>query len=173
VNHSNAERAAVQAVPFTTRVFKLVNTAVVEAAIVLLRNLPLSAGLELVIRREPKGRTLDQQARMWVGPLKDMAEQAWIQGRRYSDVVWHEEMKKEYLPDESALSFEELEKRVKDPDNYRKWDIGPKGNRILVGSTTELTKFGFREYLEQVTAYGAGLGVMFTASPNDVQPERK
>jgi hypothetical protein len=31
----------------------------------------------------------------------------------------------------------------------------------LVGSTTDLTVYGFSQYLEQVTAHGASLGVQF------------
>jgi len=63
------------------------------------------------------------------------------------------------------MSPEDLERRVKNPDGYRKFSIDPGGNRVLIGSTTQLTTFGFSEYLTQVEAHGASMGVQFTASP--------
>ena len=162
---SGAERAAVQSVPFRTRIIKLVGKPQLDAAFALLRNLPLGADLEVVIRKAVKGRTLDQNAAMWAGPLRDISEQAWIEGRQFSIEVWHDHFKREYLPDEFAISREELEHAVKHPDTYRKWDIGPGGDRVLVGSTTELTKSGFTDYLRQVEAFGAELGVQFSANP--------
>lgn len=164
---SGPERKAVESVPFRTRIIRLVGPQQLEAALALLRNLPLGAELEVVFRKVVKQRSLDQNAAMWAGPLKDIAEQAWIEGRQFVDVIWHEYFKGQYLPDESQLPHEELEKRVKNPDTYRKWDIDPGGNRVLVGSTTQLTKFGFGEYLQQVEAHGAGLGVLYSANPRE------
>lgn len=57
---------------------------------------------------------------------------------------------------EAAAYFKEVEK---------KRGIGPAGNRILVGSTTQLLKRGFALYLQQVEAFGAGLGVIFHEAP--------
>lgn len=128
-----------------------------QTALAALSNAPL--GIEVVLREPVKVRSLDANALMWVGPLKDMAEQAYVGGRSYSAEVWHEHMKKEYLPEEYD------EKLTK--DGYRKWDIGPDGSRILVGSTTQLTKAGFAMYLEQVYAFGASLGVQFHANPRE------
>ena len=109
--------------------------------------------LEFVIRERVRQRKLDQNSLMWVGPLKDISEQGYINGRRYSDVVWHEHFKAEFLPEEFD---EELTKA-----GYKKWDYTPTGERVLVGSTTQLTVKGFSQYLEQVYAFGANLGVMF------------
>lgn len=109
--------------------------------------------LEFVIRERVRQRKLDQNSLMWVGPLKDISEQGYINGRRYSDVVWHEHFKAEFLPEE----FDEELTKV----GYQKWDYTPGGNRVLVGSTTQLTVKGFSQYLEQVYAFGANLGVMF------------
>lgn len=164
---SGAERKAVQAVPFRTRIIKLVGPQQLEAALTVLRNLPLGAGLEVVFRKEVKQRSLDQNAAMWAGPLANISEQAWIDGRQFTAEVWHEFYKREFLVDENAISREELEHAVKNPDTYRKWDIDPGGNRVLVGSTTELTKSGFAEYLRQVEAHGASLGVQFSANPRE------
>jgi len=102
-----------------------------------------------------KARKPDQNALMWVGPLKDIAEQAWVNGRQFSDEVWHHHFKTLYLPE---VFDAELCK-----EGYRKWDWSPSGAKVLVGSTTELTVRGFAQYLEQVYAEGAGMGVEFQA----------
>jgi hypothetical protein len=131
----------------------------VERAIALLRNVPLDPEkpLELIVREEVKTRKPDQNARMWAGPLKDISEQAWLEGRQFSAEVWHEFAKRNFLPDEF------------DPDlcldGYRKWDIDPAGERILVGSTTQLTVKGMARYMEQLYAMGASLGVEFHEPP--------
>lgn len=131
----------------------------VERATTLLRNVPLDEAkpLELLIREEVKGRKPDQNALMWVGPLKDIAEQAWVEGRQFSTEVWHSYFKAQFLPDEFDP---ELCK-----EGYRKWDFDPAGEPVLVGSTTDLTIKGFSQYLEQVHAFGANLGVEFHEAP--------
>ena len=129
----------------------------VEVAISAIRNAPLdqSKPLELLIREEVKARKPDQNSLMWAGPLKDIAEQGYVDGRTYTAEVWHEHFKREFLPE----SYDpELCKR----EDYRKWDYTPSGERILVGSTTDLTVRGFALYLTQVEAYAASeLGVVF------------
>ena len=121
----------------------------------LIPHLPMDEDnpLEILIREPVKARGMDQNALYWVGPLADIAAQAWVAGRKYSAEVWHEQFKRAYLPEEFD---EELTK-----EGYRKWDITPNGDRVLIGSTTQLTKKGFSQYLTQVEADGAGLGVQF------------
>lgn len=151
---------------FQTRTIRLVGESQINTALALIPNLPLDSKkpLELVIREEVKARKLDQNALMWAGPLKDIEEQAYVDGRRFSDVVWHEHFKEQYLPNEADSDFDpEL---VKDAATYKKYDITPSGKRVLVGSTTELSIKGFALYLEQVYADGANLGVQFSANPN-------
>ena len=99
---------------------------------------------------------------MWVCQLKDMAEQAYVNGRTYPDYVWHEYFKKEYLPEENDP---ELSRLVKNIETWCKWDIGIDGERVLIGSTTELSVYGFSQYLMKVESYGASLGVQFSESP--------
>ena len=153
---------------FQTRTIRLVGEQQVNTALALLPNLPIDAKkpLELVIREEVKARKLDQNALMWVGPLKDISEQAYVEGRRFSDVVWHEHFKEQYLPDETQPGFDS--ELVKDPAKYKKYDVTPSGNYVLVGSTTELSIKGFAIYLEQVYADGANLGVQFSANPKEL-----
>ncbi len=150
--------------PFKTRTFRLVGFEQINSLAALVRNLPTDSEkpLEVIIREEKRVRKLDQNALMWAGPLRDIAEQAWVHGKQFSPEIWHEHLKREALPDETdPFSFHA--DHVK--DGYRKWDFTPKGQRVLVGSTTQLTVKGFVAYLEQVYACGASLGVQFGARP--------
>lgn len=152
---------AVKRAKFEQRKIRLVGELQLRTVMALLPNLPLDAEhpLEVVIREEVKARKLDQNALMWAGPLKDIAEQSWVAGRQFSDVVWHEHFKKLYLPEEFD---DELCK-----EGYRKWDFAPNGDKLLVGSTKDLTVKGFAQYMEQVYADGANMGVEFHANPNE------
>lgn len=154
---------------FETRIVRVVGEMQRQTVIALAGNIPVDAHkpVEVVFREPPKQRSLDANARMWVGPLKCIAEQAWLEGRQYSDETWHRHFKKMFLPDPDLLSPEELAKRVKNPETYRKWEIDPGGDRECVGSTTELTPFGFGEYLTQIEALAGELGVEITASPRE------
>lgn len=146
---------------FTTRQLYLRNETVRNTLLALVRNLPLDdmEPLEIVVREQIKGRRLDQNARYHAGPLKDIADQAWVQGRQYDMRVWHEMFKRELLPE----TFDpEL---CREP--YEKWSFDPAGEKILIGSTTELTVKGFAIFMEAVYAWGANLGVQFSASPNE------
>lgn len=140
---------------FKTRKILMRGETQVATLLALVPNLPLDPEnpIEVVIREQVKVRTLPQQARMWIGPLADIEKQAWLLGRQFSAEAWHEHFKAQFLPE---AYDEELTK-----EGYVKWDIDPAGNRVLIGSTTQLTKKGFAQYLEQVYAAGAGLGVQF------------
>lgn len=146
---------------FATRTFLVSSETVRENLLAAVRNMPVDAKkpLQVLIREEVKVRKLDQQALMFAGPLRDISEQAWFEGRQHSVEVLHEYFKREFLPEEfdAELCVE----------NYRKWDIDPSGNRVLVGSTKQLTVKGFSQYLEAVFAFGAAMGVEFHASPNE------
>lgn len=147
---------------FLTRTFTLSGSQPLKTLLTLLPNLPVDSvrPLEVVIREKQKVRGLDANSRMWAGPLRDISEQAWIAGRRYSAETLHEHFKREYLPEDDDPDLADLVK-----DGYRKWDYTPAGERVLVGSTTQLLKKGFAQYLTQIEAFGASLGVRFSASP--------
>lgn len=144
---------------FQPRTIRLVGEAQRDMAMSLIRNLParIQKPLEIVIREEKPVRKLSQNDLMWAGPLADLAGQAWVNGRQFSAEVWHEFLKRENLPEDDDPDLSELVK-----DGYRKWDYTPDGERVVVGSTTQLTVKGFSEYLEKLFAYGASLGVHFT-----------
>lgn len=141
---------------FESRTFRLVHDEAANRAMSLIPNLPIDPVNPLVITvaEEEKPRTKDQNALMWANQLTDIANQAYLNGRQFSKDAWHYYFKLQYLPEEY------------DPElclkGYRKWDYAPNGDRLLVGSTTQLKVKGFSEYLTQIEAFGAGLGVIFT-----------
>lgn len=128
----------------------------------LLDSLPLDYDkpIQVVFREEVKTRKLDQNALMWGGPLNDLHEQCYVNGRNYSAEVWHEHMKALYLP-------EEYDAELCKSEDYLKWDFSPSGNAVLVGSTTQLTVKGMAQYLEQIYAFGGNHGVEFSAKNKD------
>jgi hypothetical protein len=148
---------------FNTRSILLRGESQREIALAALWHCPLDneKPLEFVLREEQKARKLDQNAAMWAGPLRDIAEQAWANDRQFIAEVWHEYYKRKYLPEDDDPDLDTLA-----CEGYRKWDIDPDGNRVLVGSTTQLLIKGMAQYLIQIEAHGAGLGVMFHTAPN-------
>jgi hypothetical protein len=148
---------------FEQRKIRLIGAEQLERAIAVLRNVPLDADkpLEFLVREEVKQRKPDANALMWAGPLRDLSQQAWLDGRQFSAEVWHEFCKKEFLAEEfdPELCLE----------GYRKWDIDPAGERVLVGSTTQLTVKGMSQYITQLHALGGGLGVEFHEPPRGQQ----
>ena len=145
---------------YPRRIIRIIGKAQKELCKTLIENLPidLDKPICVTIGEEVKIRKPDQNALMWAGTLKDIANQAYVEGRTYSAEVWHELFKREFLPNEYDP---ELTK-----EGYRKWDIDPKGFPILIGSTTQLTVKGFAQYLTQIEAHGASLGVEFTVRDN-------
>lgn len=141
---------------YLQKIIRLVGKPQVEVAINALQNAPIDSQhpLEVIIRKEQTSRSLSANALMWAGPLNDIANQAWVHGRQYSALVWHEYFKEQFLPE---LSDPEMTK-----EGYKKYEETPEGKRILVGSTSKLTKLGFSNYMEQIYSYGASLGVKFT-----------
>lgn len=147
---------------FKTRTIRLIGEQQAEVAVAALRHVPIDPEhpIEFVLREERKTRKPDQNAAYHAGPLRDIAEQAWIAGRQYSAEVWHEYFKRQYLPEDDDPDIESLAR-----EGYRKWAYDPAGERVLIGSTTQLTVRGMAQYMVQVEAHGASLGVQFHAPP--------
>jgi len=141
---------------YLPKVIRLVGKLQADTAISAIQNAPIDTErpLEVIIREEQKGRSLSANALMWAGPLNDIASQAWVHGKQYSDLIWHEYFKEKFLPDFPDPT------QVK--EGYRKYEETPDGRRVLIGSTQKLTKHGFSLYMEQIYAYGAELGVRFS-----------
>lgn len=138
----------------STRTITLQTEAQREQAMLMVRNMPL--GVEIVAREPVKARKPEQNSLMWAGALSDMAD-AWIDGKQYRAETWHEYFKANFLPETADPLL------VKKPETYQKWDYTLSGQRVLVGSTTDLTVRGFAEYLEQIYAFGSMHGVRFKA----------
>jgi hypothetical protein len=151
---------------YPSRTIVLVDEQRRQMAISVVQNMPL--GTEIVCREVVKKRSLDQNALYWAGPLKDIELQAFVLGRQYSAEVWHEQFKISFLPEANNPDLAEL---VKDPAKYVKWAHTPNGSRVCIGSTTQLTKRGFSEFLEGVYSTGAELGVQFLANPREAAHE--
>lgn len=146
---------------FEQRKFRASSRKIIDGAIALLQNLPVDPDrpLEIVVREEVRRRHLDQNAMMWAGPIADCTAQIFVEGRQYSPEVWHEQFKQSFLPE----AFDPELTR----EGYIKWDFMPNGDRVLVGSTADLTVKGFAQYIEQIHAFGAEWGVKFHA-PGEV-----
>jgi hypothetical protein len=140
---------------YLPKVIRLVGKLQVDTAISAIQNAPIDIEwpLEVIIREEQKSRSLSANALMWAGPLNDIATQAWVNGKQYSALIWHEYFKEKFLPD-----FPDP-KQVK--EGYMKYEETPDGRQVLTGSTNKLTKYGFSLYIEQIYAYGAELGIRF------------
>ena len=141
---------------YLQKTFRLIGKPQAEIAINAIQNAPIDSEypLEVIIREEQKARSLSANALMWAGPLNDIAQQAWVHGRQYSALIWHEYFKEKFLPEVS---------NIKDTkEGYKKYEETPDGRRVLIGSTSKLTKWGFSNYMEQIYAYGGELGVKFT-----------
>ena len=103
------------------------------------------SGGKWVLRISRRKRTKAQNRRYWGnGVLKQIAEQATVNGKLYSADVWHEQFKRQFI------GFDGL----------------PNGE-VIGRSSTTLTTTEFCEFSDQVEAYAASeLGVTFY----DLQP---
>lgn len=142
---------------FQTRIIKLIGESQRELAISMVNNMPL--GLEVVAREPVKKRSLDSNALYWAA-LNDIAEQVYVNNKQFTADIWHIHAKTMFLYDEIKEPY--LPTLVINPESYRKYSYTPIGDRVLIASTAQLTKLGMSNYLEQVFAMGAGLGVMFS-----------
>ena len=102
--------------------------------------------LQITIAEKPKGRTNEQNKLYWQ-ILQDISEQKCVNNKFYSAEIWAEFFKSEYLP----INFQEIETKK----NYKKWTDGVSGNKILVGSTTQLTTVGFTNYIDKIILWAS------------------
>lgn len=139
--------------PFTTRTMRLTSADVRDRAIATIRNAPIdvSKPLQLVLREEPKRRSNPQNSLYWA-LLGDIAEQAWID-KQYPADVWHEHCRRHVMPERITTA---------DGVEQSKWIDMPDGSSTVI-STTLLSQKSFAEYITAVEAYGAQLGVLYSA----------
>lgn len=90
-------------------------------------------------------RTPEQNKYLW-RLLGFIERNAWIDGRRYSDEVWHEQFKGDFI------GFEDM----------------PNGKKKPI-STTKLNVSEFADYLRNIEQYATGeLGIELPANPRDL-----
>jgi hypothetical protein len=139
---------------YTTRSIILLGDPQKEIACAAIHNAP--TGLEVVIREPVKVRGLDQNGLYWLR-LGELAEQAWFGGRQYGKEVWHHYCGIHVMPETIV---------TKDGETRSKWEEVPDGDAVVI-STTKLERRCFAEYTTAVEAFGASLGVQFSANPNE------
>lgn len=140
---------------YKTRSIILLGDPQKEIACAAIHNAPTD--LEVVIREPVKVRGLDQNGLYWLR-LGEIAEQAWFGGRQYSKEVWHHYCGINIIPEKVT---------TKDGEVRSKWIEVPSGDPIVI-STTQLERRCFAEYTTAVEAFGASLGVQFSANPREV-----
>jgi hypothetical protein len=101
--------------------------------------------LWVICTNDAKKRNNQQNSRYWGFVLAPIAEQAFVQGRRFDSAVWHEHFAQKYVP--------HIEFHMPDGSIHRRRK-----------STSELTVREFAEYMNTVEAEAAcELGVQFPA----------
>lgn len=107
--------------------------------------------LAVTVQPEEDAKTAQQGRFYWGVVLREMSEQARIEGQRYSAEAWHELCKRQFLP--------RITKRVR---------VAGKPKPIVtttIGSTQGLSVKQMSAYIEQVMAFAqTDLGVKFSAT---------
>ena len=119
-----------------------------------LMSIPLDDPIQVTIGNKTKARGLDQNGLMWKR-IGEISAQGWINKRQYSKECWHKYLKDNEMPEEVEL---------KDGTICSKWIEQIDGSMETI-STTELSARFFAKYITIIEAFGAGLGVMFSANP--------
>lgn len=132
----------------------------IDRAITLIGHVPVDnkRPLELVIREEVKVRGLDANGYYWLR-LGELSAQAWLEGRQFNTDTWHEFAKRNIMAEEIM---------TKDGAVRSKWIEGPDGFMSVI-STTQLERGCFADYTTAVEAFGANLGVKYSANPKEKQ----
>lgn len=130
------------------REFTLSGTHVWSALVALVKaNAPVFAErgepLRIIVTSEERKRNAEQNRFYWGVVLRDIAEQAWIEGRQFDKDTWHEYFARKFgICEDVTLPDGEIIARRK--------------------STTAMSVHEFSEYLNQIQAHAAGgLGVEF------------
>ena len=144
---------------FQTKTVRLVGSLQKQTALAMINSAPEAAGLEVVLREVPKQRTDPQNKLMWA-LLGDIAQQVWVNKRQFVADTWNIYFKALNLPEGTEDDLADL---VKNPDTYEKWRELPDGERQLNASTTDLTMYGFTEYIEKLYVFVAKENVVLGA----------
>ena len=127
-----------------------------ELACAAIRNAP--EGVECLLREPVKARGLDQNG-LYFLRVGEIADQAWFGNPRqqFGKDTWHIYLRMNVMAEEIT---------TKDGEKRSKWEEVPDGDAVVI-STTKLERRCFAEYTTAVEAFGASLGVQFSANPNE------
>lgn len=130
------------------REFTLRDGGVWQAFVALVKaNAPVFANrgepLRVIVTSEERKRNAEQNKFYWGALLRDIADQAWVDGRQFSKDTWHEFFARKFgVCEDVTLPDGEVIVRRK--------------------STTTMSVHEFSEYMNQVQAHAAAeLGVEF------------
>lgn len=119
--------------------------------------------LEVSVRVWKPRATDEQRALIWV-INEQIAQQAWVLGRRFDAETWHEQLKRELLPEVTRKGVP-------------KWRVLANGDRVLSMSTENLDRQEKSIYIDALLARAADLGVEVHIEESARQhlppPERK
>jgi hypothetical protein len=118
--------------------------------------------MQVLLSAHRGSRTNDQLAAMWAGILQPMADQIWLDGRRFSAETWHQHAKMTILPD---MQEEGLYEWFKARADLSLWLYLPNGDRQFIGSTDMLNKKGMSEYMGRLEAWAVDMDVQLPAAP--------
>ena len=101
--------------------------------------------LEARITVYKKSATDPQRSLIWI-INEQIAQGAWVRGRRFDAETWHEYAKRELLPEETRRGVQ-------------KWLALPDGQRELTMSTENLDREEKSTYIDKLLAFAAEQGV--------------
>lgn len=105
----------------------------------------LGKPLEVTVTEWKPKASDGQRALIWV-INQHIADQAWVSGQRFDPDVWHEQLKRELLPEETR-------------GGVPKWKMLANGDRMLNMGTEDLDREEKTEYITALLAQAAELGV--------------
>lgn len=123
-----------------------------------INNLPVDEKkpIQVTFSEEVKARGLDANGLMWLR-IGEISAQVWRNNRQFDKDIWHHYLKINEMQEEVEL---------KDGTICSKWVEMPDGSKAVI-STASLSARCFAEYITIIEAFGAGLGVMFSANPRN------
>jgi hypothetical protein len=139
----------------TKRILKIDDERSKDYAANVIKTLSIDNPIQITIEPFKVKRSLPQNKLMWKSLLGDFSMQVEFDGVKYHPDTWNKQLKKDFLPNDYVEGIT--------MPGYEKWEWMPDGTMELKGSTKQLTKLGFENYLHECYAYGCELGVRFSA----------
>lgn len=95
--------------------------------------------MRIIVTSEERSRNAEQNRRLWGYLYKNIAEQAWIDGRQYNKDVWHEYFARKYgVLEDLILPTGEVVSRRKSTSDMKVGEFAEFMNQIEAEAGTEL-----------------------------------